>query len=118
MLGFFQKRTQCRTHTADKMEIPLENIRKIDRAGILYIDPEGNSASIRYADAHKGWCKSKSVKKSNSPYICDRTKADGWKIIFYTNPQVIFVADADHGGLWNDVLNRIWLQGYRSFDYD
>jgi len=98
--------------------IPLNNIQEVDEAGILYLDNEGNSASIHYFDAYKGWCKSKSIKKSKPKYICDRTKAEGWKLIFYTNPQITFYSDPSEEKLWIEILNKITLQGFPSFDWN
>lgn len=98
--------------------IPLTNIQEVDEAGILYLDNEGNSANINYFDAYKGWCKSKSIKKSKPKYICDQTKAEGWKLIFYTNPQITFYSDTIREELWIEVLNKITLQGFSSFYCD
>ena len=98
--------------------IPLTNIQEVDEAGILYLDNEGNSANINYFDAYKGWCKSKSIKKSKPKYICDQTKAEGWKLIFYTNPQITFYSDTIGEELWIEVLNKITLQGFQSFYCD
>ena len=64
------------------------------------------------------WCKSKSIKSSKPKYICDRTKAEGWKLIFYTNPQITFYSDPSEEELWIEILNKITLQGFPSFDWD
>ena len=100
------------------LELPLTNIQEINRAGILYIDNNGTSVNIDYLEAYKGWCKSKSVKKSKLKYICDRTKSDGWKIVFHINPKITFNADPIQEELWRFVLNNIHWQGYASFDFD
>ncbi len=117
MFAFFRKKPVNKIEQ-QPLEIPLANIQEIDQAGILYIDNDGTSANINYFEAYKGWCKSKSIKKSKPKYICDRTKAKGWKIIFHTNPQIIFHADASQEELWISILNSIYLQGYSSFDFD
>lgn len=118
MLAFFRKKLVTDLEQQQPLEIPLMNIQKIDQAGILYIDSEGTSANIGYFEAYKGWCKSKSIRKTKPKYICDRTKSDVWKIIFHTNPQITFYADASQEELWVNVLNSICLQGYSSFDFD
>ncbi len=118
MYVFFRKKPVTKIEQQQPLEIPLANIQKIDQAGILYIDNEGTSANINYFEAYKGWCKSKSIKKSKPKYICDRTKAEGWKIIFYINPHITFHADASQEELWISVLNNIHLQGYSSFDFN
>jgi len=69
-------------------------------------------------EAYKGWCKSKAIKKSKPKYICDRIKSNGWKIIFHTNPKIVFYADPSQEELWINVLNSMNLQGYPSFDFD
>ena len=118
MFSFFRKKATHEIEQQLPLELPLANIQKIDQSGILYIDKEGTSANIGYYEAYKGWCKSKSVKKSKPKYICDRTKSDGWKITFHTNPKITFHADPSQEGLWISVINSIHLQGYSSFDFD
>lgn len=118
MFSFINQKSIDHTAELPPIELPLTNIQEIDEAGILYLDNEGNSANIHYVDAYKGWCKSKNIKKSKPEYICDRTKYDGWKLIFYTNPQISFYTDPSKEELWNDIINKISLQGYRIFDWD
>ena len=118
MFSFFRKKLVSEIEQQPPLELPLSNIQKIDQTGILYIDKEGTSANISYYEAYKGWCKSKSVKKSKPKYICDRTKSNGWKIIFHTNPKITFHAAPSQEELWISVLNSIHLQGYSSFDFD
>ena len=119
MFNCFKRKINVDPEQIPQIELPLENIREIDQAGILYIDIDGNSANILYHDAYKGWCKSKSIKKSEDKYICDRIKTEGRrKLIFYTNPNITFNADVNQEDLWFRVLNRIRLQGYYSFDCD
>jgi len=117
MFAFFRKKASSEIEQPP-LELSLDNIQKIDQAGILYVDNEGTSANIHYFEAYKSWCKSKSVKKSKTKYICDRTKSDGWKIIFHTNPKITFYAVPSQEKLWISVLNSIHLQGYSSFDSD
>ena len=118
MFSFFRKKLVSEIEQQPPLELPLSNIKKIDQAGILYVDNEGTSTNINYYEAYKSWCKSKSVKKSKPKYICDRTKSDGWKITFHTNPKITFHADPSQEELWISVLNSIHLQGYSSFDFD
>ena len=118
MFSFFRKKLVSEIEQQPPLELPLSNIQKIDQAGILYVDNEGTSTNINYYEAYKSWCKSKSVKKSKPKYICDRTKSDGWKITFHTNPKITFHADPSQEELWISVLNSIHLQGYSSFDFD
>lgn len=118
MFGFLKRWRDAAAVQLLPIELPLENIQTIDRFGIEYIDNNRNSAKINYCDAYKGWCENKGIKKSNPAYICDRTKAEGWKMIFHTNLKIIFIADEGRKDLWIDVLNRIRLQGYHSFDFD
>ena len=115
---FFKKKSTEIDATIPPISIPLTNIQEVDEAGILYLDNEGNSANIHYYDAYKGWCKSKNIKKSKPKYICDRTKSDGWKLIFYTNPRITFYADPSQEEFWIEVLNEIASQGFPSFDWD
>ena len=118
MLAFFRKKPASEIEQQPPLELPLANIQKIDQAGILYVDNEGTFTNINYYKAYKSWCKSKSVKKSKPKYICDRTKSNGWKIIFHTNPKITFHAAPSQEELWISVLNSIHLQGYSSFDFD
>lgn len=98
--------------------LPLTNIQKVDEAGIFYLDNKGNLANIDYFNAYNGWCKSKRIQKSKPKYICDRTKSEGWKLVFHTNPQITFYSDSSEEELWIEILNKITLQGYPSFDMD
>ena len=118
MFAFFRKKPEAENIQLPPLEPPLINIKKIDQAGILYVDNEGTSANISYYDAYKSWCKSKFIKKSKPKYICDRTKSDGWKIVFHTNPKITFYADPSQEDLWISVLNSIYSQGYCSFEFD
>ena len=118
MFSFFRKKLVSEIEQQPPLDLPLSNIQKIDQAGILYVDNEGTSTNINYYEAYKSWCKSKSVKKSKPKYICDRTKSNGWKITFHTNPKITFHADPSQEELWISVLNSIHLQGYSSFDFD
>ena len=118
MFSFLRRKSTVNDVIFPPITIPLTNIQEVDEAGILYLDNEGNSTNIHYYDAYKGWCKSKSIKKSKPKYICDRTKAEGWKLIFYTNPQITFYSDPSEEELWIEILNKITLQGFPSFDRD
>ncbi len=118
MFSFLRRKSIENDVIFPPITIPLTNIQEVDGAGIHYLDNEGNSASIHYFDAYKGWCKSKSIKKSKPKYICDRTKAERWKLIFYTNPQITFYSDPSQEEFWIEVLNKITLQGFPSFDWD
>ena len=118
MFAFFRKKPEAENIQLPPLELPLINIKKIDQAGLLYGDLEGVSANINYCEAYKSWCKSKSIKKSKPKYICDRTKSDGWKIVFHTNPKITFYADPSQEDLWISVLNSIYSQGYCFFDFD
>jgi len=118
MFSFLRRKSTVNDVIFPPTAIPLTNIQKVDAAGILYLDNEGNSANIHYFDAYKSWCKSKSIKKSKPKYICDRTKAEGWKLIFYTNPQITFYSDPSEEELWTNILNKITSQGFPSFDWD
>ena len=119
MISFFRKKPHPPTKQASPLELPLTSIKEIDRAGILYIDANGSTAMIRYAKAHRCWCQHYRQSNFSKPkYICDRTKAQGWKILFYTDFPITFTADASQEELWISVLNRVYLQGYRSFDLD
>ena len=118
MFSFLKRKSAVNDVIFPPIMIPLTNIQEVDEAGILYLDNEGNSANIHYVDAYKGWCKSKSIKRSKPKYICDRTKAEGWKLIFYTNPKITFYSDPSEEELWIEVLNKITLQGFPSFDWD
>ena len=97
--------------------LPLKSICTIDASGILYKDCGGNCAVIAYLDAYKGWCKSKAVRRSKPKYVCDRAKSQK-KIFFYTEHKIAFFAEEGEEALWIDILNRIQLQGYSSFDID
>ena len=118
MFSFLRRKSTVNDVIFPPITIPLTNIQEVDEAGILYLDNEGNSANIQYVDAYKGWCKSKSIKSSKPKYICDRTKAEGWKLIFYTNPQITFYSDPSEEELGIEILNKITLQGFSSFDWD
>ncbi len=118
MFNFFNKSNVQPFEELSPLEIPLTSIKEVDQAGILYEDSEGTSANIHYFDAYKGWCRSKYIKRSRPKYICDRTKSEGWKLIFYTNPQIIFYADPSEEELWIEIINKITLQGYRTFECD
>jgi len=114
----FKRKKTKHNVKSPSIALPLTNIQEVGDAGILYIDAEGKPANINYFDAYKCWCKSKNVKKSKPKYICDRTKSDGWKLIFYTNPQITFYADPSEEELWIEILNKITQHGYPSFDWD
>jgi len=116
VFSFIKKKSPQHNLKFPSITLPLTNIQEVDEAGILYIDNERNSANINYYDAYKGWCKNKHIKKSKPNYICDRTKTEGWKLIFYTNPQITFYATPSEEELWIEVLNKITMQGYSSFD--
>ena len=118
MFNIFKKKRETDSKQFPPIELPLSNIKEIDEAGILYINLEGDSESINYYDAYKGWCNSHSVKKTKTKYVCDRAKSNGWKIVFHTNPKITFYADESQEDLWISVLNSIQLQGYSSFDFD
>ena len=118
MFSFLRRKSTVNDVIFPPITIPLTNIQEVDEAGILYLDHEGNSANIHYVDAYKGWCKGKSIKRSKPKYICDRTKAEGWKLIFYTNPKITFYSDPSEEKLWIEILNKITLQGFPSFDWD
>ena len=118
MFSFLRRKSTVNDVIFPPITIPLTNIQEVGESGILYLDNEGNSANIHYVDAYKGWCKSKNIKRSKPKYICDRTKAEGWKLIFYTNPQIIFYSDPSEEELWIEILNKITLQGFPSFDWD
>ena len=118
MFSFLRRKSAENDEIFPPITMPLTNIQEVDEAGILYLDNKGNSANINYFDAYNGWCKSKSIKKSKPKYICDRTKAEGWKLIFYTNPQITFYSDPSEEELWIEILNKITLQGFPSFDRD
>ena len=98
--------------------LPLTNIEEIDESGILYVDNEESPVHIQYSDAYKGWCKSKNIKKSDTKYICDRTKNEERRLVFHINPQIIFYTDISNEELWFDTIHKINLQGYAAFDFD
>ena len=118
MFAFFRRKSEEHNAELPPITLSLTNIREVNEAGILYLDSEGNLTTINYSNAYKGWCKSKNIKKSKPKYICDRTKSDGWKLIFYTNPQITFYADKRNEKLWIEIINKITLQGYQTFDWD
>ena len=118
MVSFFRRTAKESIVNFRPMKIPLTNIQKVDEAGILYIDEDGNSTNMNYYDAYKSWCKSKCVKKSKPKYICDRTKSDGWQLIFYISPKIVFYADQNQEELWIEIINKIRLQGFAAFDWD
>ncbi len=118
MFSFFKRKSEEHNEEILPITLPLANIQKIDDTEILYHDNEGNPANIHYFDAYKGWCKSKGIKKSKPKYICDRTKSEVRRLIFYTNPQITFYAELCEEELWFETLNKIAFQGYRSFDLD
>lgn len=118
MFSFLKRKSVEHTVELSPIKIPLTNIQEVDEAGIRYLDNEGNSTNIYYFDAYKSWYKTKSIKKSKTKYICDRTKSEGWKLIFYTNPQITFYADPSKEELWIEVISKITSQGYQTFDFD
>ena len=118
MFSLFRRKNKENDVILPPITISLTNIQEVNEAGILYLDHKGNSANIHYFDAHKGWCKNKNITKSKLKYICDRTKVEGWKIIFYTNPQITFYSNPSEEELWIEILNKIRLQGFSSFDWD
>ncbi len=116
MFSFLRRKNKVNDVIFPTIMIPLTNIQEVDKAGILYLDNEGNSANIHYFDAYKSWCKSKNIKRSKPKYICDRIKTEGWKLIFYTNPKITFYSDPSEEELWIEILDKITLQGFPSFD--
>jgi len=118
MFSLFNRKTTLSSEKMPPPEIPLMNMKEIDQEGILYIDGQGIPTIIYYSDAYKGWCKSKNVRQIKPRYICDRTKYDGWKLIFYTDPQITFRANPSQEELWIDIIRKITLQGYVTFDCD
>lgn len=98
--------------------VPMTDIQEVDESGILYLDNQGNSTNISYFDAYKGWCKNKKVKKSKPKYICDKTESNGCHLIFHTNPKINFYADQTQEKLLTDIINKIELQGFATFDLD
>ena len=118
MFNFFRKKNTLPSEELPPIKVPLTNIQEVDEAGILYIDYEGNSTNIHYFDAYKGWCHSQNIHKARLKYICDRTKSNGWQLIFHTNPKITFNADPSQVELWIEIINKIILQGYATFDLD
>jgi len=88
---FFRKNSSKDSKALPPMSLPLDKIQKVDEAGILFLDNEGNPYSIDYTDAYTGWNKKKCIRKSKAKYICDRTKSEEWTLTFYTNPQSHFL---------------------------
>ena len=118
MFSIFRRKSTDNNTEFPLITLPLTNIQEVDDIGILYLDNEGNSTNLHYFDAYKGWCKSKNIKKPKLKYICDRTKYEGWKLIFYTDPKIIFYADPSEEDLWMETINKITLQGHQTFDWD
>jgi len=118
MCLFFKRKSTEHNCNLPSATLPLTNIQEVDAAGIFYIDNDGNSVNILYFDAYRSWCKSKGIKKSKPKYICDQTKSEEWNLIFYTNPRITFYANPSEKELWIEILNKITLQGYPSFDLD
>ena len=102
MLSFF-RRKRAEIITA----VPLTNIQCINESGIHYLDNEGNPAMIRYSDAWKGWLKNKDTGTPKPKYICDRTKSEGWKLIFYTHSIIEFYSNPSEEDLWIEICSRI-----------
>lgn len=112
-----------RKSKADLQELPpihlgVSAITTVDEAGVLYLNSCGEHENLGWYDAYKGWCKSKGVKRSKPRYVCDRTRAEGGQIIFYTNPKIIFTAADGEEQLWAEILNKITSLGFASFDWD
>ncbi len=102
------------------IEISLDCIKKVDAAGILYLDDKGDLVNISYHEAYKTWCKSKNIKRSKPKYICDRTYTYDRqrKMIFYICPQIVFLANPAQEEMWFDIIRKISEQGFRTFDID
>ncbi len=118
MFSLFRKMKDNSIIELVPQEVALINIKSIDKEEILYNDNNGQLMKINFKEAYKGWCKNKNSKKSRVKYVCDRTKSDGWKMIFYTKPKVTFLASAEDETLWRETINQIKHCGYATFDWD
>ena len=118
MFRFFRKRKNISCDEVALTAISLDHIKRIDAAGILYLDDKGNSANISYHEAYKTWCKSKKIKRSKPKYICDRTSTYDRqrKMIFYTCPQLVFIANPAQEEMWFDIIRKIREKGFETFD--
>ncbi len=116
MFVLFKKRSLSWKHPPQKL--PLTNIKEINRKRVLYTDSEGHEAVILCKDAHKRWRRHKKIRISAAKYVCDRTRTDDWKLIFYTDPQITFYIDPVDEQRWIDILNRLTQCGCPAFDWD
>ena len=116
MLHFFKKQ-KAQGVSLPPVTLPLKSVYEIDAVGVHYKDGKGGCAVIAFSDAYKGWCKSKAVRRAKPKYVCDRAKSQR-KIFFYPEQETVFLAEESEESLWIDILNRIQLQGYSSFDLE
>ena len=116
MLHFFKKQ-KTQGVSLPPVTLPLKSVYEIDAVGVHYKEGDGKCTAIAFSDAYKGWCKSKAVRRAKPKYVCDRAKSQK-RIVFYTEQETVFLADEGEEDLWVDLLNRIQLQGYSSFDID
>ena len=101
----------------EEVEIPISSVMDISKEGISFLELENRISKIIFTYAHKKWCKKYCISKPDLYYVCDRTKNDGERrIIFYGNPRIIIVADTEQEELWLEMLKKMKMYGYYSFD--
>lgn len=101
----------------EEVEIPISSVMDISKEGISFLELEDRISKIIFTYAHKKWCKKYCISKPDLYYVCDRTKNDGERrMIFYGNPRIIIVADTEQEELWLEMLKKMKMYGYYSFD--
>ncbi len=118
MRFLFKKHIAPFVQEMPSLKYPLSAICKIDSDGIHYIDDIGNQSIIEYRKAHKAWRRHKNTRNSKPKYICDRTRADGMKLIFHTKPPIAFYTAPEQKTLWTEIINAISRYHYFTFDID
>ena len=104
---------------AEEIVINIDSVQNVYSTALAFLDAKGEISSIDFSIAHKQWCKKYHVKKAMSRYVCDRTNMNGErKMIFYTAPHVLIVANKEQENLWFELIGKMKSFEYYAFDAD
>ena len=102
----------------EEQKFSISSVQGITREEISF-DIQHGVLEICFMDAYRSWCRKYCVTKPELKYVCDRTNVDGEKkMIFYSNPRVIVVANKEQEQQWVELIEKMKSFGYFSFDID
>lgn len=107
------------TELVEEIKIPISSVQDISRDEMSVFDNDCNVLKVDFFNAHRCWCRKHSFNRPDLRYVCDRMNNDGEKkMIFYTNPRIIIVANKDQEALWQEVIEKLQSVECFSFDID